>query len=101
MLRFKLPLIHRSSFRIPHSAMTPFDRLAVAEVRAVFAAEVSKPDAEIDLARGALLVGKEEEPRACDVGRCLARLDVLGEQARARIEARGAYTSRVEALNRY
>jgi regulator of sirC expression with transglutaminase-like and TPR domain len=62
--------------------MTPADRLAAAEARAAFAAEVSKPGAEIDLARAALLAGKEEEPRECNVERCLARLDELGEQAR-------------------
>jgi regulator of sirC expression with transglutaminase-like and TPR domain len=79
--------------------MTPADKLAAAEVRAMFAAEVAKPDAEISLARAALLIGAEEEPRACDVGRCLARLDEMGEEARARI-LRGV-ESQVEALNRY
>ena len=79
--------------------MTPFDRLAAVEARGQFAAEVSRPDVVLRLARAALLVGKEEEPRAFEVERCLARLDVMGEEARARIE-RGA-ESRVEALNRY
>jgi regulator of sirC expression with transglutaminase-like and TPR domain len=78
--------------------MTPADKLAAAEVRAMFASEVAKPDAEISLARASLLVGAEEEPRACDVGRCLARLDEMGEEARARILRGG---SEVEALNRY
>jgi len=81
--------------------MTPADRLAAAEARGRFAAEVSKPDAELNLARAALLVGKEEEPRACDVGRCLATLDALGEEARARIESRGPHQTRVEALNQF
>ncbi|HST53477.1 MAG TPA: transglutaminase-like domain-containing protein [Pyrinomonadaceae bacterium] len=79
--------------------MTPADKLAAAEVRSRFASEVSKPDAEINLARAALLVGAEEEPRACDVGRCLARLDEMGDEARARIERGGG--PKVEALNRY
>src|SRR5205085_4786792 len=79
--------------------MTPFDRLAAAEARSHFAAEVLQPDSAIGLARAALLVGAEEEPRLCDVGRCLARLDELGEQARARIAR--ADGSAVEALNRY
>jgi regulator of sirC expression with transglutaminase-like and TPR domain len=78
--------------------MTPADRLAAAEARGRFTAEVSKPDAELSLARAALLVGKEEEPRGWDVARCLARLDELGEEARARVLRGGA---RVEALNRY
>jgi len=79
--------------------MTPFDKLAAAEARSRFASEVLQPDSAVSLARAALLVGAEEEPRACDVGRCLARLDELGEQARARIAR--ADGSAVEALNRY
>jgi regulator of sirC expression with transglutaminase-like and TPR domain len=79
--------------------MTPADKLAAAEARAGFAAEVSRPEAEIDLARAALLVGAEEEPGRANVGRCLARLDEMGEEARARAVARGG--SRVEALNEY
>lgn len=79
--------------------MTPADRLEAAEARGRFAAEVSSRDAELDLARAALLAGKEEEPRACDVGRCLARLDEMGEEARARI-VRGDAPP-VEVLNRY
>jgi regulator of sirC expression with transglutaminase-like and TPR domain len=78
--------------------MTPADKLAAAEVRAMFASEAAKPDAEMSLARASLLVGAEEEPRACDVGRCLARLDEMGEEARARILRGGP---KVEALNRY
>jgi len=79
--------------------MTPLDRHAAAEARSGFAAEVSRPDSAISLARAALLVGAEEEPRLCDVGRCLARLDELGEQARSRVAR--AEGSAVEALNRY
>ncbi|HZT58569.1 MAG TPA: transglutaminase-like domain-containing protein [Pyrinomonadaceae bacterium] len=79
--------------------MTPADKLAAAKVRAMFASEVLRPDAEVGLARAALLAGAEEEPRACDVGRCLARLDEMGEEARARILRGGRV--KVEALNRY
>jgi regulator of sirC expression with transglutaminase-like and TPR domain len=79
--------------------MTPADKLAAAEARSRFAAEVSRPEAEIDLARAALLVGAEEEPGRASVERCLARLDEMGEEARARAVARGG--SRVEALNEY
>ena len=79
--------------------MTPADKLAAAEVRRLFAVEVSRPEAEIDLGRAALLVGAEEEPRRADVGRCLARLDELGEQARARTAARRV--GRVGALNEF
>ena len=79
--------------------MTPADMLAAAEVRRRFAAEVSRPEGKIDLALGALLVGAEEEPRRADVGRCLARLDEMGEEARALAVRRGG--PRVEALNAY
>ncbi|HEX7316072.1 MAG TPA: transglutaminase-like domain-containing protein [Pyrinomonadaceae bacterium] len=79
--------------------MTPADKVAAAQVRRRFAAEVSRPEEVVDLARGALLVGAEEEPRRADVGHCLARLDAMGEEARALAVRRGG--SRVEALNAY
>ncbi|MBC7930864.1 MAG: transglutaminase family protein [Rubrivivax sp.] len=79
--------------------MTPADKIAAAEARSRFAAEVSKPERWINLARAALLVGAEEEPQACNVNRCLARLDEMGEEARARCLSEGG--SRVEAFNRY
>jgi regulator of sirC expression with transglutaminase-like and TPR domain len=79
--------------------MTPADKVAAAEVRRRFASEVSRPGVEIDLARAALLVGAEEEPRRADVERCLARLDEMGEEARARAVRWGG--SRVGALNKY
>jgi regulator of sirC expression with transglutaminase-like and TPR domain len=79
--------------------MTPADKLAAAEARGRFAAEVMQPDERINLARAALLIGEEEEPRRFDPERCLARLDEMGEEARARVRA--AEDSAVEALNRY
>ena len=79
--------------------MTPADKLAAAAARRSFAEEVSRPEAEIDLARAALLAGAEEEPLQSDVAHCLARLDEMGEEARARAAAWGG--PRVEALNRY
>ena len=79
--------------------MTPADKVAAEEVRRRFASEVARAGAEVDLARAALLVGAEEEPRRADVERCLARLDEMGEEARARAVRRGG--ARVEALNAY
>src|SRR5689334_6066891 len=79
--------------------MTPKDKLAAAELRRLFAAEVSKPDGMINLGRAALLAGAEEEPLLCDVERCLALLDEMGEEARARVLS--AEGEGVEALNRY
>jgi regulator of sirC expression with transglutaminase-like and TPR domain len=79
--------------------MTPADKLAAAEARRRFAAEVSRPGRELDLGRAALRLGAEEEPRRTDVESCLARLDEMGEEARARAVRWGG--SRVEALSRY
>ena len=79
--------------------MTPADKLAAAEVRRRFASEAARPEGAVDLGLAALLIGAEEEPRRAEVGRCLARLDEMGEEARARADGWGG--SRVEALNRY
>jgi regulator of sirC expression with transglutaminase-like and TPR domain len=79
--------------------MTPADKLAAARARARFAAEVVQPDEAVNLARAALLVGEEEEPRRFDLEGCLARLEEMGVEARERV--RGAEVSAVEALNGY
>ena len=79
--------------------MTPADKLAAGEARGRFAAEVMRPDEAVDLARAALLIGEEEEPRRFDPERCLARLDEMGAEARERV--RSAEGSEVEAFNRY
>lgn len=79
--------------------MTPADKLAAAEARRRFAAEVSKREGEIDLGLAALLVGAEEEPAACDVERCVETLERMGREARAYVSAGGE--SAVEALNHY
>jgi regulator of sirC expression with transglutaminase-like and TPR domain len=80
--------------------MTPADKLAAAEARRRFAAEVSKRDEEIDLGRAALLVGAEEEPARCDVERCVESLERMGREARERVREAGA-GSAVAALNSY
>ena len=79
--------------------MTPADKLAAGEARRQFTQEVSQDAGAIDVARAALLIAAEEEPGRCDVARCLARLEEMGSEARARVERRGG--SAVEALNRY
>jgi regulator of sirC expression with transglutaminase-like and TPR domain len=48
-----------------------------------------KPDSELDLERGALLIAEAEYP-GLDVSACVARLDRLGAQARRRLSARGS-----------
>lgn len=79
--------------------MTPADKLAAAEARRRFAAEVSKRDEAIDLGRAALLVGAEEEPSRCDVERCMESLERMGREARERVSF--SVGSPVEALNNY
>src|SRR4051812_8898544 len=79
--------------------MTPADKIASEEARSQFAREVLQPDAAINIPRAALLIGAEEEPQHCDIERCLARLEEMGEEARARVS--GAEGSRVAAFNRY
>jgi len=79
--------------------MTPADLLAAADARSRFAAEVMRAEGEIDLARAALLVGAEDEPRACDVAGSLALLEEFGAEARSRVERAGG--GGVAALNEY
>jgi len=79
--------------------MTPADKLAAAGARTLFAQEAARPGESVNLARAALLVAAEEEPRRVDVARCLARLDELGEQARSRVLRGGG--DAVGALNHF
>lgn len=53
--------------------------------RHLFAQEVSRPDADVDLARAALLVAKEEYPQL-PVERYLARLEQLAEEVKDRLD---------------
>lgn len=78
--------------------MTPSDKLAAASARRAFTAEVLRREREIDLARAALHVAAEEDPR-CDVEGTLSELARMGEEARARVE--GDDAGPVAALNRY
>jgi len=52
-----------------------------ASVRQMFAAEIGRPDAEMNLARAALLIAKEEYPQL-SVELYLARLDQMAEEVR-------------------
>jgi regulator of sirC expression with transglutaminase-like and TPR domain len=52
--------------------------------RQLFAEEVRRPDPEIDLARAALLVAKEEYPQI-SIEQYLARLDQMAEEVRGRL----------------
>lgn len=68
--------------------------------RARFAAAVQAPDEAIDLAEAALLIAAEAYP-GLDLDRYRARLDALGDGARASIDAAGSDEARVRALIRY
>jgi regulator of sirC expression with transglutaminase-like and TPR domain len=79
--------------------MTPADKLAVVEARGRLTLEVLRRGEAINLARAALWIAAEEEPRRCDVAGSLALLDRMGTEARARVESRRG--AEVEALNSY
>jgi regulator of sirC expression with transglutaminase-like and TPR domain len=67
--------------------------------RAAFAALVSLPDAEIDLARGALLLAQEEYLHL-DIEAYRRRLDALAGRLRPRLTDLAADLERLGALNR-
>ncbi len=62
-----------------------------------FAAEISRPEPEIDLARAALLVAKEEYPQL-SVELYLARLDQLAEEVKDRLDDESAPLVLLEEL---
>ena len=66
--------------------MTPRDP----SVRQLLLDEMNQRDEEINLARAALLVAKEEYPQLPE-DRYLARLDLLAEEARDRLDDEGAH----------
>ncbi|MEZ4215625.1 MAG: transglutaminase-like domain-containing protein [Myxococcota bacterium] len=68
------------------------------EARRQFAAAVALPEPEIDVARAALWLAAEADPRA-EVDRHLERLDALGEAARAGVEAAADAAEAVAHLN--
>lgn len=61
----------------------------ISSPRRDFAAEISRPEPEINLARAALLVAKEEYPQL-SVEMYLARLDQLAEEVRDRLDDENA-----------
>ncbi|MFH1764287.1 MAG: tetratricopeptide repeat protein [Gemmatimonadota bacterium] len=66
--------------------MTPPDR----SLRQRFLAEVSLADEEINLARAAIMVAREEYPQLCEE-RYLGHLDLLAEEARDRLDEENAH----------
>ena len=64
--------------------MTPAGKLRAQEIRQLFRAAVSMPDASIDLARAALLIAAEERTHL-KVEHYLSLLDQISERARAHV----------------
>lgn len=57
-------------------------------------------DAEIDLAEAALAIATDEYPNL-DVGAALGRLDILADEARARVDPAASPAEQIAALNRF
>ena len=65
-----------------------------------FQALIDRPDDEIDLAEGALLIAKKAYPDL-DIGDYLARIDRLAHAVSERLPTAASETDRILALNRY
>ena len=65
-----------------------------------FQALIDRPDDEIDLAEGALLIAKKAYPDL-DIGDYLSRIDRLAHAVSERLPAAASETDRILALNRY
>lgn len=65
-----------------------------------FQALIDRPDDEIDLAEGALLIAKKAYPDL-DIGAYLSRIDRLAHAVSERLPAAASETDRILALNRY
>jgi regulator of sirC expression with transglutaminase-like and TPR domain len=81
--------------------MTPASKIIAEKHRRAFAAELDKPDDELDLAMAALLIAAEDEAHLdVDVTDYHARLAELGQRARERVAA-VAPGMGIEAFNRF
>jgi len=69
-------------------------------VEARFRRLLARPDEQIDLAEGALLIAKHVTTHL-DVERCLARIDGLAQRLRARIGEGDTQAQRIAALNHF
>ena len=65
-----------------------------------FQALIDRPDDEIDLAEGALLIAKKAYPDL-DIGAYLSRIDRLAHAVTERLPATASETDRILALNQY
>ncbi|MEA2175226.1 MAG: hypothetical protein QOD00_2818 [Blastocatellia bacterium] len=81
--------------------MTPASKIIAEKHRRAFAAELDKPDDELDLELAALLIAAEDEAHLdVDVTDYRSRLDELGQRARERVAA-VAPGMGIEAFNRF
>ena len=76
----------------------PYDEASRAANRARFARLVAQPDAEIDLALGALLIAADGRPEV-DAAPTLAILDALAERVRIRLDVGDAQTHIIDRLH--
>lgn len=87
-------------FSLPRALPWAKSRRVEEPVRERFARVAAGPEENIDLAEAALLIAAEEYPRL-DVGRYIARLDQLADQARAACAAAATDAERVDRLNHF
>ncbi|HEX8708935.1 MAG TPA: transglutaminase-like domain-containing protein [Pyrinomonadaceae bacterium] len=81
--------------------MTPAGKIRASQYRALFAQEAARPDRELRLEYGALLIAAEDQPNSeLDIRAYLRRLAELAEQAREHIAA-APLEAIVEAFNRF
>lgn len=78
--------------------MTPENKLHSGRIRQLFIEAVAASEESLDLARAALLIAAEENPRL-DVCQYIERLNTLGKEAHERLK--GENGNSVEALNRF
>lgn len=78
--------------------MTPENKLHSGRIRKQFIEAISTPDESIDLARAALLIAAEENPRLV-VDHYIEQLNTLGQEASERLT--NANGSSIEMLNRF
>jgi regulator of sirC expression with transglutaminase-like and TPR domain len=76
----------------------PYDEASRAANRARFARLIAQPDAEIDLALGALLIAADGRPEL-DPATTLAILDALAERVRIRLDVGDAQTHVIDRLH--
>lgn len=88
------------AFRRPrrYDPLVPYDEASRAANKARFARLIAQPDAEIDLALGALLIAADGRPEL-DPGPTLAILESLAERVRIRLDVGDSQTHVIDRLH--